>query len=102
MADSPIRIGNVTAVNEGEMTARVQFPDTGIVSDWLTIMRHKSRVSDDGKTENASGGSGEAAFAAHKHEVKLKHWIPEVGDPVLCVYAEGFNSDGYILGGLTG
>ena len=91
--DSAVRIGTVTEVDEGKMQARVNFPDTGIVSGWLTILRHKSRVGDDEKTEEADG---------HKHEVKLKHWIPEVGDAVLCLYAEGFNADGYILGGTTG
>lgn len=94
-----MRIGNVTAVDEGQMKARVQFPDSGIVSDWLTIMRHKSRIE---YTEYDAGGSGDAQYANHRHGVKLKHWIPEVGDTVICVFGEGFNADGYILGGLTG
>ncbi len=88
--DSNIRVGNVTAVDEDNMKARVKFPDTGIVSDWLTIMRHKSRIE---STESSDG---------HTHEVKLKHALPEVGDSVICIYGEGFNSDGYILGGLSG
>lgn len=91
--DSPVRIGTVTAVDEGRMVARVYFQDVGIVSDWLTILRHKSRVDDDEHTEIADG---------HKHEVKLKHWIPKTGDPVLCLYAGGFNANGFILGGTTG
>ena len=91
--DSPVRVGITTAVDEPKMLARVYFPDVGIVSDWLTILRHKSRVDDDEHTEIADG---------HKHLVILKHWIPKVGEPVLCLYAEGFNADGFVLGGTTG
>ena len=101
MNNDIVRIGNVTAVDAGAMKVRVQFPDTDIISDWLPVLRHKPSVSDDGKTENASGGSGEAAYAAHKHEVKLKHWMPQTGDAVLCLYLPGFNSDGYVLGGIS-
>lgn len=26
--------------------------------------------------------------------------MPSVGDTVLCIYGEGFNADGYVIGGL--
>jgi phage baseplate assembly protein gpV len=95
--DNLIRIGNVTAINKEKMQVRVHFPDDDFISDWLSVLKHKSSVSSTGK---ASGGTGESAFAEHSHTVYLGAWMPEIGDAVLCVYLSGFNADGYVLGGL--
>ena len=88
MNDGAIRIGTVTAVNAAALAVRVHFPDVDIVSDWLPVLRHRPGVS----TETADG---------HKHGVVTSHWIPSIGDPVLCIYMPGFNADGYVLGGIA-
>lgn len=84
-----VRIGKVTAIDAGTMKVRVQFPDTDIISDWLPVLRHKSPA---GNTGTSSG---------HTHSVTLGHWMPQTGDTVLCLYLPGFNSDGYVLGGIS-
>ena len=63
-----LRIGKVINVDADNRRARVLFPDSELVSDWLTVVQR----SDD--------------------------WVPEIDDVVLCVYGYGFNADGYILG----
>lgn len=70
--DGMVRVGKVTAVDTVKRQVRVHFPDVDIVSDWLTIVR---RGTDD-------------------------QWFPYVGEAVLCLYREGFNASGYVLGGL--
>ena len=50
-------------------SVRVHFPEDDIVSDWLKVIKN----SDTG-------------------------FMPAVGDSVLCIYAAGFNADGYCLG----
>ncbi|MGN0444252.1 MAG: hypothetical protein ACI4F5_06540 [Acutalibacteraceae bacterium] len=50
-------------------SVRVHFPEDGIVSDWLKVVQN----SDTG-------------------------FMPTVGDSVLCIYASGFNADGYVIG----
>lgn len=63
-----LRIGKVINVDADNRRARVLFPDSGLVSDWLTVVQR----SDD--------------------------WAPEIDNVVLCLYGYGFNADGYILG----
>ena len=81
-----VRVGTVTQVGAGEVKA--QFKDAGIQSGWLKVLRF---VPD--YTEN------ETCSAEHRHEIKP--WMPEVGDSVLCLFLTGFNSDGYVIGGLS-
>lgn len=61
-----VKVGTVSAVSAN--TARVFFPDTRMMSDWLHILR------------------------------QTEEWTPEINDPVLCLYPDGFNADGYVLG----
>lgn len=53
------RIGIVTEVNSGKKKARVKFPESGLVSDWLPVVNHSSMVQlslkSDGKDWNISG-----------------------------------------------
>ena len=93
-----LRIGIVSEVNGSDRTARVRFLDVDIVSGWLKIIYRPMRISG---TQAVSGGSGEAAFASHSHPVSASEWMPSVGDNVLCIYGDGFSSDGYVLGALT-
>ncbi|MGN1117969.1 MAG: hypothetical protein ACI4RU_05100 [Acutalibacteraceae bacterium] len=50
-------------------SVRVRFIEDNMVSDWLKVVQN----SDTG-------------------------FMPNVGDSVLCIYAAGFNADGYVLG----
>lgn len=52
------------------------------------------------RTEFESGGSGDASFASHKHDLIIKPWMPKVNDQVLVLYLPVFNGDGFILGGI--
>lgn len=92
-----VRVGTVSDVNKNERTARVHFPDVDIVSGWLKVIYRPPYIP---QTEKTSGGEGEEAFAEHLHEIKVIEWMPEIGDTVLCLYTEGFNSDGYVLGAI--
>lgn len=65
-----IQIGVVHAVDEAERKARVKFPDTEIISDWLLVLGHPNS------------------------------WLPEVDDTVLCLFPPIRNSDGFIAGRL--
>lgn len=69
------RKGRVTDVDEGAWLVRVVFPDSGMVSGWLSVIRR----GDD--------------------------WLPAIDDTVLCVYDYGSNADdcsvdadGFVLG----
>jgi len=63
-----IQIGVVHAVNEAERKARVKFPNTEIISDWLIVLGHPYS------------------------------WLPEVDDTVLCLFPPIRNSGGFIAG----
>lgn len=63
-----LRIGIVTDVDSGTFCVRVVFPDRGLVSGWLSVIRRS-----DG-------------------------WFPAIDNTVLCIYGHGFNADGFVLG----
>lgn len=92
-----VRIGTVTDVDARGMQVRVHFPDVDIVSGWLKVLKRNPLISATGTT---SGGSDEDSFASHSHSVNLGHWMPSIGDAVLCLYMSGFNADGIVIGGL--
>lgn len=52
------------------------------------------------RTETESGGSGDAAFAAHSHAVVITPWLPSPGDFVLCIYIPTDDGDGFVIGGI--
>lgn len=96
-----VRIGTVTDTDNGKRVARVKFQDTGITSDWLYVLACRPYIPDYAgpqRTEYESGGSGYPAFASHKHDLKIKPWMPKVNATVLCIYLPVFNADGFILG----
>ncbi|MBD5112691.1 MAG: hypothetical protein HDT42_09225 [Ruminococcaceae bacterium] len=86
-----IRIGQVSDINIKKWIVRVRFPDVGITSGWLKVLWNETstrREDDDSDHEKRN------------YKPNVKSWFPDVGDFVLCLYDEGFNSDGYVLGGL--
>ena len=98
-----VRIGKVTAVDSGKHIARVWFDALGIESGWLPVLITKDYIPDYGdlqRTEYEEGGSGETAFARHKHNLVIKPWMPKVNEMVLVLYIPVFNGDGVILGGV--
>lgn len=66
-----IRIGTIQAVDLARDCIKVFFDEDGIVSDWLPIIR------------------------------QCAAWIPAIGQTVCCIYEDGFNAAGYVLGGLA-
>ena len=91
-----VRTGRVSSVNAGNRTARVTFEDKGAIA--ACVGRTKGHqeppfIPAKGaaqRTESESGGSGEAAFAAHSHAVKIAPWLPSPGDYVFMpVYPDG-------------
>ena len=93
-----VRTGWVSSVNEAERTARVTFRDKGqepIVSGTLKVLKNAPQ-----RTEEESGGGGDAAFASHSHAVIIKPWLPSPGDYVLCIYLPTDDGDGFVIGGI--
>ena len=96
-----VRIGTITVTDPIKRVARVKFEDTGETSGLLYVPANRSYVPDydvPQRTEFEAGGSGDPAFASHKHDLIIKPWMPKVNAVVLCIYLPGFNTDGYILG----
>lgn len=103
MNEEIIRKGKVSSVNAKTREVRVFFPDDNFMSGWLKVLKNPPFIPAPGveqKTEIASGGSGENAFAPHSHKVAITPWLPDIDDIVLCIYETGFNGNGYVLGAL--
>lgn len=92
-----VRVGTVSDIDRGRRTVRVHFPDVDIMSGWLKVVYRPPYIPE---TEKAEGGEGEEAFAEHAHAVVVADWLPHVGATVLCLFSDGFNGDGYVLGAL--
>ena len=102
-AEDIVRQGKVTAVNYDKRIAKVWFDDLEMESDWIPVLITRDFIpSYDGQqcTEYEQGGSGDAAFARHKHDLVIKPYMPKVNDIVLVLYFPVFNGDGVILGGI--
>lgn len=98
-----VREGKVTAVDNGKRIAKVWFDSMGIESDWLPVLITRDFIPDydvPQRTEFEAGGSGDPAFASHKHDLIIKPYMPKVNDLVLALYFPVFNGDGVILGGV--
>ena len=98
-----VREGKVTAVDNGKRIAKVWFVSMGIESDWLPVLITRDFIPDydvPQRTEFEAGGSGDPAFASHKHDLIIKPYMPKVNDLVLVLYFPVFNGDGVILGGV--
>lgn len=98
------RLGFVTDVNNDKRIARVKFEDLGYTSDWLPVLINRDVIPDyevlPQRTEYAVGGSGDAAYEQHKHDLIIKPYMPKHGEQVLCVYEPVRNGRGFILGGI--
>ena len=97
MNEGIVRKGKVSSVNVQTREVRVYFPDDDFVSGWLKVLKNSPFIP---RTEETSGGSGEASFASHSHNITIEPWLPSVDDVVICIYENGFNGDGYVLGAL--
>ena len=98
-----VREGKVTAVDNGKRIAKVWFDSMGIESDWLPVLITRDFIPDydvPQRTEFEAGGSGDPAFASHKHDLIIKPYMPKVNDLVLVLYFPVFNGGGVILGGV--
>ena len=98
-----VREGKVTAVDNGKRIAKVWFDSMGIESDWLPVLITRDFIPDydvPQRTEFEAGGSGDPAFASHKHDLIIKPYMPKVNDLVLVLYFPMFNGDGIVLGGV--
>lgn len=100
-----IRTGWVSSVNIPERTARVIFEDKGdkFVSGPLKVLCSPPWIPEyyqPNRTEYESGGSGDAAFESHKHDLNIKPWLPSVGDYVLCIFIPKGEGDGFVIGGV--
>lgn len=100
-----VRTGWVSSVNAADRTARVTFKDMGttFVSGPLKVIKNPPFIPAAGvvqATEEKSGGSGDAAFAPHKHNVTISPWLPSPGDYVLCLYIPTGDGDGFVIGGI--
>ena len=98
-----VREGKVTAVDNGKRIAKVWFDALEIESDWMPVLITRDFIPDydvPQRTEFEAGGSGDPAFASHKHDLIIKPYMPKVNDLVLVLYFPVFNGDGVILGGV--
>lgn len=100
-----VQVGTVTDINNAKHQARVKFKDTGITSGWLFVLDTHPHIPDFNpapqQTGEKGGGSGEAAFETHTHPLTIKQWMPHVNDTVVCLYLPVWNSDGFVIGGIT-
>lgn len=97
------RLGTVTDVNNDKRIARVKFADLGYTSGWIPVVINRDFIPDydvPQRTEFEAGGSGDPAFASHKHDLIIKPYMPKKGEQVLCIYEPVRNGRGYILGGI--
>lgn len=96
-----VRIGTITVTDPIKRVARVKFEDTGETSGLLYVLANRSYVPDydvPQRTEFEAGGSGDPAFASHKHDLIIKPWMPKVNAVVLTLYLHVLDGDGFILG----
>ena len=90
-------------MDNGKRIAKVWFDSMGIESDWLPVLITRDFIPDydvPQRTEFEAGGSGDPAFASHKHDLIIKPYMPKVGEQVLCIYETVRNGRGFILGGI--
>ena len=96
-----VRIGTITVTDPIKRVARVKFEDTGETSGLLYVLANRSYVPDydvPQRTEFEAGGSGDPAFASHKHDLIIKPWMPKVNAVVLTLYLPVLDGGGFILG----
>lgn len=85
-----VRVGVVSKVNAGAMTARVKIQDQGIVTGDLKIVQNTPTA----EIKIISGSCSAECKAI------IKPWIPKVGQWVLCIFKPDGEGDGFIIGGI--
>ncbi len=110
-----IQVGTVTTVDTAAHKVRVKFLDTGLTSDWLSVLKNAPSVSIGTAGAHSHGGEVSVDMAnghthgasvsieqadGHKHTASVSLWMPGVSDTVLVVYLPVFNSDGFVIGGI--
>lgn len=98
-----VRQGKVTDINESTRKVRVFFLEDNFVSDWIKVVQNPPFIPSkdvEQRTEETSGGGYYESFASHSHRVNISPWMPSINDIVLCIYDDGFNGNGYVLGAL--
>lgn len=96
-----VRIGTVTMTDPIKRVVRVKFEDTGQASGLLYVLANRPYIPDydvPQRTKFEAGGSGDPAFASHKHDLIIKPWMPKVNAVVLTLYLPVLDGDGFILG----
>lgn len=96
-----VRIGTVMSTDSEKRMARVKFEDTGHTSGWLHVLASRPYIpgyAGAERTEFEAGGSGDPAFASHKHDLTIRPWMPMVNAAVLTLYLPMEDADGFILG----
>ena len=81
-----VRIGTITVTDPVKRVARVA--NRPYTPDYDVPQR----------TEFEAGGSGDPAFASHKHDLIIKPWMPKVNAVVLTLDLPVLDGDGFILG----
>lgn len=96
-----IQVGAVSSINKEERTARVKFSDTETVSAPLVILKNSPLIKAISTNLTYVEKMNEPEkTASHTHEIELKHWMPEVGEMVLCLMLPNGGGDGYVIGGV--
>lgn len=98
-----VRVGIVTDVDNDKRLAQVYFQDLDLNSGQIPVLINRDFIPDydvPQRTEFEAGGSGDPAFASHKHDLIIKPWMPKVGEQVLCLYEPIRDGRGFVLGGI--
>ena len=88
-----VRVGTVMVTDPGKRMARVLFRDTGTPSGWLYVLASRPFLPDaDTKPQRTEETEG------HRHDLRIKPWMPEVNAVVLVLFLPVNSGDGFILG----
>lgn len=98
-----VRVGIVTAVDNGKRLVQVQYRETETLSGWIPVLINRDFIPDYNGTQRTgsrAGGSGDASFASHDHELTIRPWMPKVNEQVLVLYEPIRDGQGFVLGGI--
>lgn len=91
-----IQIGKVVDRNEGELTCRVEFIESGMVSGWLKVLQQTDIYK--ASHHYIVSPTYPPADGEHPDWWLKTDWIPQIDDVVLVVYPYIRNSEGFIVG----
>lgn len=98
-----VQVGTVSDVDKNAHKVRCIMRETGITSGWLYVLKSPPQIPDDSipqHTEEKGGGSGEASFSPHSHDLIIRPWFPKVNDQVLVISLPVPDGDGFVIGGI--